>query len=249
MSSGHELDAMGWVSVASAAVAGVILLVHLLRRRPVLDEIGDISPLVQTKLLRVLQERTIERVGGNETIPVDVRVIAATNRDLDAEVREGRFREDLFYRLNVVRLEMPPLRLRGSDVLVLANAFLRRFAEDNSKPVEGFTEKARTKLLSHRWPGNVRELENAVERAVVLSTGVVIDAEELPFENAQVSHGPVRVPGATMHEVVRWAILTTMEATQGSTARAADILDMSQRTIQYRLHEYLVEDKGEKPPR
>ncbi|CAN5855552.1 sigma-54-dependent response regulator transcription factor ZraR [soil metagenome] len=133
-----------------------------------LDEIGDISPLVQTKLLRVLQERNIERVGGNETIPVDVRVIAATNRDLTTEVREGRFREDLYYRLNVVRLEMPPLCLRGSDVLVLANAFLRRFAEDNKKPVEDFSEEARTRILAHRWPGNVRELENAIERAVVL---------------------------------------------------------------------------------
>jgi two-component system response regulator HydG len=203
-----------------------------------LDEIGDISPLVQTKLLRVLQERNLERVGGNETIAVDVRVIAATNRDLTAEVREGRFREDLYYRLNVVRLEMPPLRLRGSDVLVLANAFLRRFAEDNSKPVEELSDEARDKILAHRWPGNVRELENAIERAVVLCEGSRVEAEDLPFEAAQPMRGAVRVPGATMAEIERWAILATLEATEGSTTKAAELLDISVRTIQYRLHEY-----------
>ena len=119
----------------------------------------------------MLQERHFERVGDNETIAVDVRVVAATNRDLSTEVRDGRFREDLFYRLNVVHMEMPPLRLRGSDVLVLANAFLRRFSEDNQKLVEDFSEQARTKVLAHRWPGNVRELENATKRAVVLCEG------------------------------------------------------------------------------
>ena len=203
-----------------------------------LDEIGELSPLVQTKLLRVLQERMLERVGGNETISVDVRVIAATNRDLPTEVREGRFREDLYYRLNVVHLEMPPLRLRGSDVLVLANAFLRRFAEDNKKPVEDLSEEARTKVLAHRWPGNVRELENAIERAVVLCEGSRIEADDLPFEAAQPLRGPIRVPGATMEEIERWAILATLEATGGSTTKAAEILDISVRTIQYRLHEY-----------
>ncbi len=203
-----------------------------------LDEIGEISPLVQTKLLRVLQERTLERVGGNETLAVDVRVIAATNRDLATEVREGRFREDLYYRLNVVHLDMPPLRLRGGDVIVLANAFLRRFAEDNKKPVEDFSDDARTKILAHRWPGNVRELENAIERAVVLCEGAKIEADDLPFEAAQPMKGPVRVPGATMAEIERWAILSTLEAAGGSTAKAAEILDISVRTIQYRLHEY-----------
>jgi two-component system response regulator HydG len=212
-----------------------------------LDEIGDISPLVQTKLLRVLQERALERVGGNETIAVDVRVIAATNRDLTAEVREGRFREDLYYRLNVVRLEMPPVRLRGSDVLVLANAFLRRFAEDNSKPVEELSDEARDKILAHRWPGNVRELENAIERAVVLCEGSRIEADDLPFEAAQPMRGAVRVPGATMAEIERWAILATLEATEGSTTKAAELLDISVRTIQYRLHEYGLVGKDARP--
>ncbi|MDB4945022.1 MAG: acetoacetate metabolism regulatory protein AtoC [Labilithrix sp.] len=203
-----------------------------------LDEIGELSPLVQTKLLRVLQERQIERVGGNETLAVDVRVIAATNRDLATEVREGRFREDLYYRLNVVHIEMPPLRLRGSDVLVLASAFLRRFASDNSKPIDELTPDARTKMLAHRWPGNVRELENAIERAVVLCEGTVIDAADLPFESAQPLTGPVRVPGSTMAEIEKWAILATLEAVGGSTSKAAELLDLSVRTIQYRLHEY-----------
>ena len=203
-----------------------------------LDEIGDITPLTQVKLLRVLQERTFERVGGNELISVDVRLIAATNRDLAADVREGRFREDLYYRLNVVHVEMPPLRLRGGDVFTLAMHFLRRFAEDNHKNLEGFTDAARTKILAHRWPGNVRELENALERAVVMAEGNAIDADDLPFTAAQPTAGPVRIPGSTMAEIERYAIETALEATQGSTTRAAELLDISVRTIQYRLQEY-----------
>ncbi|MEO8843248.1 MAG: sigma-54 dependent transcriptional regulator [Kofleriaceae bacterium] len=203
-----------------------------------LDEIGEISPLVQTRLLRVLQERAFERVGGNETIAVDVRVIAATNRDLSTAILEGRFREDLFYRLNVVHLEMPALRARGGDILVLASAFLRRFAAENQKPVEDFSIDARTKLLGGRWPGNVRELENAIERAVVLSEGTQIDADDLPTEERNALHGSINVPGATLAEIERWAILATLEATNGSTAKAAEMLDVSVRTIQYRLHEY-----------
>jgi two-component system response regulator HydG len=203
-----------------------------------LDEVGEIPPLMQVKLLRVLQEKTFERVGGNEAINVDVRMIAATNRDLAADVHDGRFREDLFYRLNVVQLEMPPLRLRGGDVLVLATHFLRQFAEENHKHLDGFTEAARTKMLSHKWPGNVRELENAVERAVVLCAGIQVDAGDLPFEIAQQAHGPVRIPGSTMAEIERHAILSTLEAVEGSTTKAAELLDISVRTIQYRLSEY-----------
>ena len=203
-----------------------------------LDEIGDITPLTQVKLLRVLQERAFERVGGNELVSVDVRLIAATNRDLAADVREGRFREDLYYRLNVVRVEMPALRLRGGDVLTLAMHFLRRFAGDNHKNIDAFTDAARTKILGHRWPGNVRELENAIERAVVMAEGNVIDADDLPFAAAQVGGGAVRIPGSTMAEIERYAIETTLDSTQGSTTRAADVLDISVRTIQYRLLEY-----------
>jgi two-component system response regulator HydG len=203
-----------------------------------LDEIGEIPPLTQVKLLQVLQERTFQRVGGNEQISVDVRLIAATNRDLAADVREGRFREDLYYRLNVVHIEMPPLRVRGGDVLVLANHFLRKFALDNHKRVDSFSEKARAKILSYRWPGNVRALENAIERAVVLCEGSVIDEGDLPFEAETEALGPIRIPGATMAELERYAILKTLESTEGSTSKAAELLDISVRTIQYRLHEY-----------
>jgi two-component system response regulator HydG len=203
-----------------------------------LDEIGEIAPSTQVKLLRVLQERTFERVGGNEPVKVDVRVIAATNKDLVGEVHDGRFREDLFYRLNVVHIEMPSLRLRGADIIVLAEHFLQKFALDNHKRMEGFTSEARTKLLGFRWPGNVRALENAIERAVVLSEGPLIDAEELPFEVTPDALGSLRIPGATMAEIERYAITKTLEAMDGSTARAADLLDISVRTIQYRLHEY-----------
>jgi len=203
-----------------------------------LDEIGEIPMATQVKLLRVLQERTFERVGGNESIPVDVRVIAATNRDIAADVREGRFREDLYYRLNVVHIEMPPLRVRGSDVIVLANHFLRRFAEENHKVVDGFSDGARAKILAHRWPGNVRELENAIERAVVLCEGTMVGEDDLPVDVAPLSHGTLRVPGATMAEVERHVILATLEATNGSTAKAAEMLGISIRTIQYRLNEY-----------
>jgi two-component system response regulator HydG len=203
-----------------------------------LDEIGEISPLMQVKILRVLQERTFERIGGNEPITVDVRVVAATNRDLLADVRAGRFREDLYYRLNVVHIPMPPLRLRGGDVLTLAHTFLQRFSEENNKHIEGFTEGAKNKILTHRWPGNVRELENAIERAVVLCEHSFVDDSDLPFEPSPTMIGPVRIPGSTMAEIERYAIVSTLEATGGSTSKAADILDISVRTIQYRLAEY-----------
>ncbi|MBX3197877.1 MAG: sigma-54-dependent Fis family transcriptional regulator [Labilithrix sp.] len=208
-----------------------------------LDEVGDIPPLMQVKLLKVLQERTIERIGSGQSVAVDVRVLAATNKDLAAEVREGRFREDLYYRLNVVAVEMPPLRLRSGDVVVLAEHFLHRFARENHKNIDALTDAARTKVLGHRWPGNVRELENAIERAVVMSEGPKLDAEDLPFDAAQPVLGPVRIPGATMAEIERFAILATLEATQGSTARAAELLDISVRTIQYRLAEYGLSSK------
>ncbi len=212
-----------------------------------LDEIGEIPPATQVKLLRVLQERTFERVGGNESIAVDVRVIAATNRDLAADVSAGRFREDLFYRLNVVHIEMPPLRVRAADIVALADHFVRRFAVENHKRIDGLTERARTKLMGHRWPGNVRALENTIERAVVLCEGSTIDADDLPFEAAAETFGAVRVPGATMAEIERYAIVKTLEAVGGSTAKAAEMLDISVRTIQYRLHEYGM-GKGDPKP-
>jgi two-component system response regulator HydG len=203
-----------------------------------LDEIGEISPLLQVKLLRVLQERTFERVGGNVAVKVDVRMLAATNRDLAKDVRDGRFREDLYYRLNVVRLEMPPLRLRGRDIMILADHFLQCFAEENHSSVRAFTERARIRIAEHRWPGNVRALENAIERAVVLAEGTEIDDFDLPFESEPDVQGAVRIPGSTMAEIEKHVIQATLEATGGSTVRAAEMLDVSIRTIQYRLREY-----------
>ncbi len=209
-----------------------------------LDEIGDISPSVQIKLLRFLQEREFERVGGNETIKVDVRVIAATNKDLLARVREGTFREDLYYRLNVVSIEMPPLRTRPDDIPLLAAHFLRKYASENGKEISGFADPALFALVHYPWPGNVRELENAVERAVVICRGDEIRVEDLvptiaspamPRVGGEV--GPV-VPGASMAELERHAILKTLEHVGGSTTRAAEILGISPRTIQYRLREY-----------
>jgi two-component system response regulator HydG len=211
-----------------------------------LDEVGEIPSSTQVKLLRVLQERTFERVGGNEPINIDVRLVAATNRDLAADVQEGRFREDLYYRLNVVHIDMPPLRVRDNDVLLLANHFLRKFAADNRRKIDGFSDRARAKLVAHRWPGNVRELENAIERAVVLCEGPRIEEEHLPIEVAPVAKGAIRIPGATMAEIERFAILSTLQATNGSTTKAAEMLDISVRTIQYRLHEYGVAMKSKR---
>jgi two-component system, NtrC family, response regulator HydG len=212
-----------------------------------LDEIGEIPLTTQLKLLRLLQERTLERVGGNDSIPIDVRVIAATSKDLATEVREQRFREDLFYRLNVVHIELPPLRLRGHDVIVLAEHFLQRFARENRRRIDGFSDAARSKILSHSWPGNVRELENAIERAVVFSEGVLVEVEALPFDSVPHGFDELLVPGASLAEIERYAITKTLAAVGGSTSRAAEILDVSVRKIQYRLHEYDGSGDG-KPP-
>ena len=203
-----------------------------------LDEVGEIPPAMQLKLLRVLHERRFERVGGNESITVDVRLIAATNRDLAADVEKGRFRGDLYYRLNVVHIDVPPLCLRENDVLLLAEHFLRRFAADAGHRIEGFTDEARAKLCAHRWPGNVRELENAVERAVVLCDGPIIEADQLAIGAGPAVPVPLRIPGATMAEIERYALITTLESTRGSITRAAEVLGISVRTVQNRLHAY-----------
>jgi two-component system response regulator HydG len=203
-----------------------------------LDEIGEISPSIQVKLLRFLQERTFERVGGNETLKVDVRIIAATNRDLSAEVAAGRFREDLYYRLDVVTLEMPPLRARPSDLLPLAHHFLQRFAKENGKEIDGLSDDAVEKITGYRWPGNVRELENVIERAVVLCDGPKLTGKHLPAGVGAIPKGAIRIPGSTLAEIERHAILTTIEACSGHTVAAAEMLDVSVRKVQYKLQEY-----------
>jgi two-component system response regulator HydG len=213
-----------------------------------LDEIGEIAPAVQVKLLRFLQEREFERVGGNETISVDVRVIAATNRDLKRMVADGAFREDLFYRLNVINLEMPSLRERPSDVPLLAVHFLRKYAGENGKQIGGFETEALALLSTYAWPGNVRELENVVERAVVMAQGPFITPVDLPQHLVPAkSRAGLQIPGATMDEIERYAITKTLEATGGSTSRAAEILQLSVRKVQYKLHEYESAPKSARP--
>lgn len=207
-----------------------------------LDEIGEVSPALQIKLLRVLQQREFERVGGTQTIKVDVRLVTATNRDLAAEMKAGHFREDLYYRLNVVAMTLPPLRQRKGDIPALVNFFIDKYAKSYGKEVRELAPGTLNTLLSHDWPGNVRELENVVERAVVLTTGPQLTADDLP----PTLRGPrprnrtseSLIPGATLQEIEREAILRTMEMVGGSTTRAAEVLGISVRKIQYRLKEY-----------
>jgi DNA-binding NtrC family response regulator len=207
-----------------------------------LDEIGDISPALQIKLLRVLQLREFERVGGTQTLKVDVRLVAATNRDLLSEVKAGKFREDLFYRLNVVAVTLPPLRQRKGDIPALVSHFIEKYTQAYGKEIRGLAAGTLNALLSHDWPGNVRELENVVERAVVLCKSPELSADDLPAT----LRGPrprervsgALIPGATLYEIEREAILRTLEMVGGSTSRAAEILGISVRKIQYRLKEY-----------
>jgi DNA-binding NtrC family response regulator len=186
-----------------------------------------------------LQEREFERVGSNQTIQADVRLITATNRDLKAMVAEGTFREDLFYRLNVVTVHIPSLRERRADIPTLATYFMQRFARDNAKEINSISDDALLALNHYSWPGNVRELENVMERAVVLANGDVINVNHLPAEIvAQRDAGIPRIPGSSLEELERYAILRTLEASGGSTSRAAEVLKISVRKIQYKLQEY-----------
>jgi two-component system response regulator HydG len=191
------------------------------------------------KLLRFLQERQFERVGGNETLTVDVRIVAATNRDLKERVKAGTFREDLYYRLNVVQLDVPPLRIRRSDIPLLAHHFLRRYTEQNERAIDGFTDAALHALVAYPWPGNVRELENAIERAVVMCRDTKIGPQHLPGASSESVQEPaLLIPGVTLAELERMAILQTLESVDGSTARAAEVLGISRRKVQYRLKEW-----------
>lgn len=201
-----------------------------------LDEIGDISPMMQVRLLRAIQEREVQRVGSNQTISVDVRLIAATHRDLAAEVNAGRFRQDLYYRLNVVAIEVPSLRQRREDIPLLAGHFLQRFAERNRKAVKGFTPQAMDLLIHYDWPGNIRELENAVERAVVLLTGEYISEHELPLAIAST---PIPLGQSQdiqpLVEVEKEVILAALEKTGGNKTEAARQLGITRKTLLAKL--------------
>jgi DNA-binding NtrC family response regulator len=208
-----------------------------------LDEIGDVPLGMQVKLLRFMQERQFERLGGNQTQTVDVRVIAATHRDLAVLIGEGKFREDLYYRLNVVEIPLPPVRSRTEDIPLLAEMFVRRYAESNGKRIEGLTPNALAALMACPWPGNVRQLEHAIERAIILAQGPKLDLDLFPAlphpdVRASVPSGP-HVPGASMDDLERDAIIRTMESVGGSVSRAAAILKISPRTIQYKMKRYL----------
>ncbi|MBP2672490.1 MAG: two-component system, NtrC family, response regulator [candidate division NC10 bacterium] len=210
-----------------------------------LDEIGDLSPALQVKLLRVLQEREFERVGGNRTLTVNVRVLAATHRDLERALREGAFRDDLYYRLNVVTIQIPPLRERREDIPLLLEHFVRKFAEKNRRDVTGLTAAARDALLKYDYPGNVRELENIVERAILLCRGHVIDVEDLP---AAVRPGQ-RSPGEPLSkdlpgilaDIERQAIESALERSGGVQTQAADALGISERVLRYKMKKYGLE--------
>jgi len=203
-----------------------------------LDEIGTMAQPLQAKLLRVLQEREFEPLGSERSQKVDVRVIAATNRDIRQMVSDGRFQEDLYYRLNVIPIHIPPLRERREDIPLLVDHFVRKHAQRAGKRIDAIEPGVLEALQGADWPGNVRELENAMERAVVFTEGEWVEPDALPFEAVPDVADGLRIPGASMAEIEKYAILTTLEAAEGSTTRAAEVLDISVRTIQYRLHEY-----------
>jgi Nif-specific regulatory protein len=207
-----------------------------------LDEIGDMSPSTQAKILRVLQEHEFERLGGTRTLRVDVRIITATNRNLSQMVKEGRFREDLFYRLNVVTVEMPPLRDRKDDIPALAEFFVRRFSGELKKKVDSIDTDALKVLMRHHWPGNIRELENVVERAVLLTDGRAITQNDLQIgdHSAATSGEPalvVRIPptGIPLEEIERQAVVEALKMSNWIQKDAADLLGISPRVMNYKI--------------
>ncbi len=213
-----------------------------------LDEIGEIDASTQVKLLRVLSERTIERVDSNTPIKVDVRLLAATNRNLAEMVETGDFREDLYFRLNVVRIVMPPLRARAEDIVLLAAGFLKEFAEENGRPVKPLSDEALELLRSHPWPGNVRELRTAIEHGVVMSNDPVIDVRHLPASLRGESPVPkppsgdkitlAAPPEFNLHALEIRTIRAALEEAGGNRTRAADMLGISRRTLQRKLKEF-----------
>lgn len=208
-----------------------------------LDEVGEMNSHIQIKLLRVLETGKFERVGGEKTLESDVRIIAATNRDLEKEIKEGRFREDLYYRLNVINLKLPSLRERKEDIGLLIDNFLIKYSKKNKKNIKGITPQSAKLLNNYDWPGNVRELENAIERAVVMAKNENVEPNDLPSNinvNTKKSRKETfRIPsGATMKEIEKKVILETLQTTNGSKSKAAKILDISTRKIEYKIKEW-----------
>lgn len=205
-----------------------------------LDEIGEMPLLAQAKLLRVLQEREIDKIGGEDPIEVDVRVVATTNRNLEDEVRNGKFREDLFYRLNVIHIQLPPLRERKEDVRSLAEHFIKKYNEENGFSVDGLSDESVEKLCNYKWPGNIRELENAIERAVVLTRTGLIKPEQFQFRiSADLSSAQDGVQaGMTVAEIEKQLIFKTLDFCNQNRTKAADMLGISIRTLRNKLNEY-----------
>jgi len=201
-----------------------------------MDEIGEMSANIQVHLLRVLEEKEFARVGGNELIKVDVRVISATNKDMKQAIANSQFREDLYYRLNVVPVELPPLRERKEDIPLLAQHFLKKFTVENQKEIIGFSPEATDFLLKYEWPGNVRELENAIERAVILTKNSYIEATDLTQENLLKAHSVP--PGRSLKEVERERVLNVLNETGGNRSETARILGISRATLYNKLREY-----------
>ncbi|MCL2093560.1 MAG: sigma-54 dependent transcriptional regulator [Treponema sp.] len=229
---GHEKGAF---TGAAARKRGRFELAH--EGTLFLDEIGDIDQGIQIKLLRVLQERSFERVGGEDTIETDVRIVSATNRDLKEEIEKGNFREDLYFRLNVVNIHVPPLRERKEDLPLLIDAFLKEFAEENGKAITGLNDRARSCLYGYSWPGNIRELRNCIESAVVMARGALITEEDLPPGlKGQSDDGWIRIPlGSTMEEAEKLIIQETLKAHKGNQSKAAEALGIGRKTL-YRKH-------------
>ena len=205
-----------------------------------MDEIGEIDQNVQIKILRVLQDKRFERVGGEETIEVDVRVIAATNRDLEKEIADGRFREDLYYRLNVVHIHVPPLRERRDDIPLLIASFLQEFAKENGKNIEGIDARARSALYKFDWPGNIRQLRNCLESAVVMCSSSVITLEDLPPSIAGSGEDAlISIPaGIPMEEAEKILIQQNLAINKGNKSKTADILGIGRKTLHRKLDEY-----------
>ena len=211
-----------------------------------LDEIGEINPGVQVKILRVLQEKKFERVGGEETIEVDVRVIAATNRDLKKEIAEGRFREDLFYRLNVVNIHLPPLRECKEDIPLLVAAFLKEFSAENHKHIESIDPRALSALYAYSWPGNIRELRNCIESAVVLCKEQAIGVEDLPpaVGGSAEGNSVVRIAlGTSMADAEKQIILGTLGHVRGNKSCAAEVLGIGRKTLHRKLKDYGIKEE------
>ena len=202
-----------------------------------LDEIGEIDHSIQIKLLRVLQERKFERVGGEETIETDVRIVAATNRDLKAEIEKGAFREDLYFRLNVVNIYIPPLRERKEDIPLLISVFLRELSRENGKQIDGFDEKARSALYNYDWPGNIRELRNCVESAVVMAKGNIIGEADLPpTVRVKSDEGWIRIPlGTSMEDSECIIIRDTLGFLKGNKSKTAEVLGIGRKTLHRKL--------------